>query len=679
MSQSKTPGESPRGDLRDIEPREGDEVGGELGRPSNPDARDQCRLGDLYFKSMIYEYAADAYKRAIHFDLNYAMAHHNLGAVYYKMGLFAEAMEELKVAIKLRPDVPRFHYTLGLLLKDDKKPSEAIASFSEAISLAPDYVRAYYRRGFAYFYGGDLEKACSDLEEVVKLDPGLRDALYNLGVIYISQGRWDDAREAFLRHLALRSTDPDALYYMGLIHVGSRGDSEQAIESFQKAVDLDPGHLKARFQLSLLHARKRYREPSHRQEAIMHFRSLIEMYEEVGDFDRIHDAFFILGSVYDDDPDDAELAIEAYKSGLRLAAWSAEAHNNLGVLYSQKGSVDEAVKEFREAIRLDPDYESPYRNLAKIYFYQRNEEIAKDFQQWVDEVPEICAKILFNLSLALMDVGRAEACESIYSRAHRIKNLIGVAGSKLRRISREMNGDKGEQLIPVLADQEKCYNEMVSLLGTLKQDDLLLDMVDVNATIETVLHQADFESDGQPDRGMLRLSSEDSASVECRIDLAENLPRVKGDPRKLKEALNNIIINALEAMGDGGYLRIITRYSPSASLLQPGGMEGGGVEILLQDTGTGISADDLDNIFKPGYTTKESGSGFGLSIVDRIIKEHKGSVHISSRKGGGTEVKIYLPVNLESEPIQTGLRMRPVIYEDPSELISTEVDQIVGI
>ena len=103
------------------------------------------------------------------------------------------------------------------------------------------------------------------------------------------------------------------------------------------------------------------------------------------------------------------------------------------------------------------------------------------------------------------------------------------------------------------------------------------------------------------------------------------------------------------------------------------------IEVVFRDTGIGISADDLDNIFKPGYTTKESGSGFGLSIVDRIIKEHKGSIGISSRQGEGTEVEIHLPVNLESEPIQTSLRMRPVIYEDPSELIFTEVDQIVDI
>ena len=668
MDEERTSGESPKGDLRDIEAREDGEVIGGLGRSSNPDARDECSLGDYYAGIRFYEHAVEAYERAIQFDPDYATAHHNLGVVHYKMGSFNEAQTELETAIELWPDMPRFHYTLGVVLKDDKKLPAAIERFSRAISMAPDYARAYYRRGRAYFYNGDMEKACSDLETVIKLDPELHDAFYNLGEIYILLGKWQKAQEVFHQYLVLKPNDPDAFYQMGFIFVRIGGDSEQAMENFQMAVDLDSGHLEARFQLSLLHARKRYRYPSHRREAISHLRSLIEMYEELGDFDRIHDAFFILGSVYDDDPDDADLAIEAYKDGLRLAEWSAEAHNNLGVLYSQKGEIDEAVKEFREAIRLDLEYESPYRNLAKVYFYQRNEEILKDFQQWIAELPDMSARILLNLSLALMDVGRAEAYESIYSRAHRIKNLIGVAGSKLRRVCREMD-DKGEKLTPVLADQEKCYDEMVSLLDTLKQDDLLLDMVDVNASIEAVLRQTDFKCDDPSEPSVLCLGHEDLSQVECYMDLAESLPRVKGDPRKLKEAFNNVIINALEAMEHNGSLKIGTRYSDLTS----------GVEISLQDTGAGISADDLDNIFKPGYTTKESGSGFGLSIVDRIIKEHKGSIQISSRISEGTEVKIYLPVNLEASPIQTSLRMRPVIYEDPSELIFTEVDQIVDI
>ena len=159
MDEERTSGESPKGDLRDIEAREDGEVMGGLGRSSNPDARDECSLGDYYAGITFYEHAVKAYGRAIQFDPDYATAHHNLGVVHYKMGSFNEAHAELETAIELWPDMPRFHYTLGLVLKDDKKLPAAIESFSRAISMDPDYARAYYRRGRAYFYNGNMEKA----------------------------------------------------------------------------------------------------------------------------------------------------------------------------------------------------------------------------------------------------------------------------------------------------------------------------------------------------------------------------------------------------------------------------------------------------------------------------------------------------------------------------------------
>ncbi len=637
------------------------------GKTGNPEARDQCRLGNLYTESALYEYAVDAYKRAISLDSNYATAHHNLGAVYYKLGLFDEAQEELESAIKIRPDDPLFHYTLGLVLKDDKKFNECIESFSKAISLSPDYIEAYYRRGSAYFYIGELEKAGSDLEEVVKRNPGFRDALYNLGVVYISLKKWESAREVFIRQIEQEPNDVDAIYYLAIISIENDKDLEQAIANLNRALGIDPDHLRSRFQLALIYARKRYDNISHRKESIDHLLRLIDIYEDSGDFDHIHDAFFLLGSLYDDDPCDIDLAISAYEKGLEIADWSAEAHNNLGVLYSKKGLIDKAVVHLRHAIALDPDYSSPYHNLAKIYFYQRNEEVIKDFQFWIENITEDSAKIIFNLTLALIDVGRAEAYESIYSKAHKIKNLIGVAGSKLRRVIKDFSAEKNGRLIEVLNEQEKSYNEMVNLLGTLKHESLVLDMVDINATIKSVITQLGFKPYDNLENSELSICDEFYfGNIKCCTKLAQPLPKIKGDNRKLKEAFTNIIINAIEAIKDNGMINISTNYSESNF----------GIEITFADTGIGIPTKDLDNIFKPGYTTKKTGSGFGLSIVNRIIAEHKGNIRISSKEGEGTEVKIHIPVNLELAPIQTSLRMRPVVYEDPSELISTEVDKI---
>ena len=115
----------------------------------------------------------------------------------------------------------------------------------------------------------------------------------------------------------------------------------------------------------------------------------------------------MLGSLYDDHPEDADLAIYAYKAGLEHAP-SPQAQNNLGLLYLQKNMVDKAAEAFKQAIQLYPDYESPYHNLAKLYFYERDEEILKDLQAWLAAEPQTAARIIFHLTLSLMDVARGK-------------------------------------------------------------------------------------------------------------------------------------------------------------------------------------------------------------------------------------------------------------------------------
>lgn len=643
--------------LRD-EPLNVNEIGAPEGRTSNSEARDQCRLGNLYASSGIYEYAVQAYKRAIQIDPSYVIAHHNLGVAYYKMGLFDEAISEFNLAIKMRPDIPLFHYALGLVLKDDRKFEESIESFSKAIELDQNYLDAYYRRGCAYFYIDELQKAEADLQEVSKRDVKFHNVLYNLGIIYFSMKRWEESRSAFSKHLELYPNDADAHYCLALICLNSENDTEGASFHLHKALQVDPEHLKSRFHLALIYARERYNDPTNRTKAIEQLINIINNYDDTEDFDHLHEVYFLLGSLYDDDPDDIDLAIRAYEQGLILCDWSAETHNNLGVLYSKKGYIDKAIQEFKKAIELNPDYSNPYQNMAKIYFYQRNDEIIRDIQLWIDNDPENCAKILFNLMLALIDVGRSEACEGVYSKIHRIKNLIGVTGSKLRRIIKEGN-DTQEQLLEILENQEKCYNEIVGLLGALKDEGLMIEMVDIPCIIKSVLSQIGFR---QEDRGKLHIDK-----ISCVLEFEDDLPKVKGDHRRLKEAFNNIIINALEAMNNSGILTIRVKYLRETS----------SVEVTFKDTGIGIAPREIDNIFKPGFTTKSSGSGFGLSIVNRIITDHKGEISVSSVEGEGTQVTLRIPVNLELAPIQTKLCMRPVIYEDPNKLISTEVDQII--
>lgn len=140
-----------------------------------------------------------------------------------------------------------------------------------------------------------------------------------------------------------------------------------------------------------------------------------------------------------------------------------------------------------------------------------------------------------------------------------------------------------------------------------------------------------------------------SARVKTRLDRAEGLPRVPGDPDRLQQVIINLMLNAVQAMPDGGSLAVETR---AVQRTRPGlpGAEQRFVTFAVIDSGVGIPADIKDKIFDPFYTTKEGsgGTGLGLAVCSGIVKEHDGWIDIEDASGGGTVFRVFLPVQTES-------------------------------
>jgi signal transduction histidine kinase len=107
-----------------------------------------------------------------------------------------------------------------------------------------------------------------------------------------------------------------------------------------------------------------------------------------------------------------------------------------------------------------------------------------------------------------------------------------------------------------------------------------------------------------------------------------------GDPEKLKQVVLNLVVNALEAMKDGGTLGVRVA------------VEGDVVRLVVADSGTGIRPAALAQVFDPFFTTKEAGTGLGLSIVRKIVDQHGGEVRIESEPDVGTRVIVTLPRRL---------------------------------
>jgi signal transduction histidine kinase len=134
-------------------------------------------------------------------------------------------------------------------------------------------------------------------------------------------------------------------------------------------------------------------------------------------------------------------------------------------------------------------------------------------------------------------------------------------------------------------------------------------------------------------------------SVEITRYFSENLPKVWIDREQMKQVFMNLILNAIQAMRKGGSIYISTR--PYRKNDVGGAVQY--VQVEIRDTGVGIPEDNLDHIFDPFFTSKDEGSGLGLSISHQIVQEHGGYVTVESKIGVGTSFFINLPI---SKPIR---------------------------
>ena len=143
--------------------------------------------------------------------------------------------------------------------------------------------------------------------------------------------------------------------------------------------------------------------------------------------------------------------------------------------------------------------------------------------------------------------------------------------------------------------------------------------VDLNAAVEGVL-------------ALVRKHLE-SHQVTVEAHLGDSIPRVMGRGDQIRQVFINLILNAIEAMPQGGHITVTTR--PGAD---------GMVAIQVTDTGIGIAPEDLIRIYDPFFTTKSKGLGLGLAICYEIIERHQGTLDATSQVGQGSTFTIRLPV-----------------------------------
>jgi len=211
--------------------------------------------------------------------------------------------------------------------------------------------------------------------------------------------------------------------------------------------------------------------------------------------------------------------------------------------------------------------------------------------------------------------------------AHEIKNPLSTLNINLQLLQEELESMTGENSKRVYRKTQVLQKEVQRLeqilndfLRFARGQKLELKDHDINEILDEV---ADFVTPEIKQKKILILKSYDADLPQCHLD--SNL---------IKQAILNIIINAEQAMENGGELMIRTSKDKKY------------IQIDITDTGPGIPKDIIDKIFQVYFSTKKTGTGLGLPTAKRIIEDHRGTISVQSEEGKGTNFSIKLPTNL---------------------------------
>jgi two-component system, NtrC family, nitrogen regulation sensor histidine kinase NtrY len=139
-----------------------------------------------------------------------------------------------------------------------------------------------------------------------------------------------------------------------------------------------------------------------------------------------------------------------------------------------------------------------------------------------------------------------------------------------------------------------------------------------------------------------QLTAPGRAPIECKLELDKAAGAVAADPDLLHRALSNLVLNAMDAMPNGGTLTLRSRRYD------------GKVIVEVSDTGTGLTPEECERIFTPYYTSKQHGTGLGLAIVQSVVSDHGGRISVQSEPGRGTTFVIELPGGSETQEVTHG-------------------------
>ena len=213
--------------------------------------------------------------------------------------------------------------------------------------------------------------------------------------------------------------------------------------------------------------------------------------------------------------------------------------------------------------------------------------------------------------------------------AHEIKNSLHAMSIHLELVKEQIAGSRlragpvdakaaGDHIAVIASTLRRLDDMLQGLLRFTRPEELKLQPASLAAMIEAIMPIVSAEAR--------------KTGVEVQVDCPPDLPMLRADPAMLQQALQNLALNACQAMPGGGRLLMAGRAGRDRL-----------VEVVVEDTGAGIAPEHLDKIFNLYFTTRAGGSGIGLSMVYRTVQLHDGEIEVQSSPGKGTAFRLLLP------------------------------------
>ncbi|MBT8358890.1 MAG: PAS domain-containing protein [Desulfobacterales bacterium] len=286
----------------------------------------------------------------------------------------------------------------------------------------------------------------------------------------------------------------------------------------------------------------------------------------------------------------------------------------------------------------DHDNRPTYSNIVTYPLKDQNGEITRIIELWRDITQEFSTqwekrtkKLKADLNRMVQEDRMISLGKLVASCVHEINNPIQgllVFSDLMQQIIKKDNPTKEnlnefrQHLSLMSSELERCGNIVSGLLSFSREKSLEYKNLNICDVLESVITLTRHKMELQ--------------NIQLITDLVSGIILVRGDTNRLQQCLLNLVFNAIEAMPDGGELKITSEIDEPEKAIR----------IKVEDTGPGISKENLDHIYDPFFTTKEEGqgTGLGLSIVYGVTKNHGGKIHVKSTVGKGTLFTLSYPV-----------------------------------